>query len=271
MNPILIDLGFITIHWYSIMILLGLFIGGSLIIRESKRFKISEDYIFNLIFLTIIFGIIGARLEYVIFEWDQYSNNLLGIIKIWEGGLAIHGGIITGLLCMIIYTKKYKVNTWNILDITVVGLIIGQAIGRWGNFFNSEAHGPATTLEFLQQLHLPKFIIEGMNIYGTYYQPTFLYESIWCLIGFIILLFFRRRYYCKIGQPVAFYFIWYGIGRFFIEGLRTDSLMLGDFRVAQLISIGLIITGIIIMVVKSRGSKLKNRYNDLENTNEIRF
>lgn len=271
MNPVLIDLGFIKIYWYSIMILLGLFIGGSLIIKESKKFKIPENYMVNLIMYTIIFGIIGARLYYVIFNFQEYSNDLLSIFKIWEGGLAIHGGIIFGLITILIYTKKYKINTLRMLDIIVVGLIIGQAIGRWGNFFNGEAHGGVTTLEFLTSLHLPKFIIEGMNIYGVYYHPTFLYESLWCLIGFIVLFFFRKRYYNKIGQTTGLYLVWYGIGRFFIEGMRTDSLMLGTLKVAQLISILFVVIGIILIIVKGRGSKLTNRYNDLENIDEIQF
>ena len=271
MNPVLLDLGIIKIYWYSIMILLGVFIGGSLIIKEAKRFKIPEDYIINLILYTIIFGVIGARLYYVTFEWQYYSNHLLDILKIWEGGLAIHGGIIFGLIVIIIYTKKYKVNTFRMLDIIVVGLLIGQAIGRWGNFFNGEAHGPATTLTFLQSLHLPNFIIEGMKINGTYYQPTFLYESIWCLIGFVLLLLFRRRRYCKIGQITALYLVWYGIGRYIIEGLRTDSLMFFNFKIAQIVSLILIISGLIILIVKSKGTVFNNQYNDKENIDEIRF
>lgn len=271
MNPVLLDLGFIKIYWYSIMILIGLFIGGSLILKESKRFKIPENYMINLILYTIIFAIIGARLYYVIFNFQEYSNNILSIFKIWEGGLAIHGGIIFGLIAIIFYTKKYKINTMRMLDIIVVGLIIGQAIGRWGNFFNGEAHGGATTLEFLTSLHLPKFIIEGMNIYGVYYHPTFLYESLWCLIGFIVLFFFRKRYYNKIGQTTGLYLVWYGIGRFFIEGMRTDSLMLGTIKMAQLVSALFVVIGIVLIILKGRGSKLINRYNDMENIDEIQF
>jgi phosphatidylglycerol:prolipoprotein diacylglycerol transferase len=157
------------------------------------------------------------------------------------------------------------------LDMIVVGLLIGQAIGRWGNFFNGEAHGPMTSLEFLTSLHLPNFIIEGMKIHGIYYQPTFFYESLWCLIGFILILIFRRRYYRKIGQTTAFYMIWYGIGRFFIESMRTDSLMLGNFKIAQIVSIILVVIGIILMIYKNQGSKLVNRYNDLENIDNIIF
>ena len=271
MNPVLIDLGFIKIYWYSVMILLGVFIGGSILIKESKRFKIPEEYMINLIILTLIVSIIGARIYYVIFEWSYYKNNLIDIFKTWEGGLAIHGGIIAGLIFIIFYTRKYKVNTLRMLDMIVVGLIIGQAIGRWGNFFNGEAHGTITTLDFLTSLHLPQFIIDGMKIHGIYYHPTFLYESLWCLLGFIIMIIFRRRYYRKIGQTTGFYMIWYGIGRFFIEGIRTDSLMLGSLRIAQIVSILLIITGAILIILKSRDSKLENRYNDLEKIDKIVF
>jgi len=271
MNPVLIDLGIVKIYWYSVMILLGLLIGGTLILKEAKKFKIYEDYMINMFLYTIIFAILGARLYYVAFNWDYYSQDLISIIKIWEGGLAIHGGILAGLLFIIFYTKKYKVNTWRMLDMIAVGLIIGQSIGRWGNFFNGEAHGGATTLEFLTNLHLPQFIINGMNIHGTYYHPTFLYESLWCLIGFIVLILFRKRHYCKIGQTTGMYFIWYGIGRYFIESMRTDSLMFGNFRMAQIVSIIFVIVGIIILIIKSRGSKFDNLYNDKENVNAVQF
>lgn len=271
MNPILIDLGFIKIYWYSIMILLAVFIGGSLIIKESKKFKIPENYMVNLILYTIVLAIIGARIYYVLFNWSYYSSNLLDIFKVWEGGLAIHGGILFGLLTIIFYTKKYNVKTFRMLDIVVVGLIIGQAIGRWGNFFNGEAHGGATTLEFLEGLFLPQFIIDGMNIHGVYYHPTFLYESLWCILGFIVLLIFRKTYYNKIGQTTGLYLVWYGIGRFFIEGMRTDSLMLGNIKMAQMVSLLFVIIGIVIFIIKGMGSKMNNRYNDLENIENVQF
>jgi phosphatidylglycerol:prolipoprotein diacylglycerol transferase len=271
MNPILLDLGVIKIYWYSAMIFLGLLIGGWLILKEAERFNISEDFIVNLFFFTIPIAVIGARLYYVLFNWDYYSVNMSEIFMIWEGGLAIHGGMLFGLLWIIFYTKKYKVNTFRILDMIVIGLIIGQAIGRWGNFFNGEAHGTATTLEHLQSLHIPEFIINGMNIGGTYYLPTFLYESIWCLLGFIILLVIRRLKYIKIGQTTAVYLIWYGIGRFIIEGMRTDSLLIGNFRQAQIISIIMVILGIVIFILKGKGSKLDNQYNKMGDINEIKF
>lgn len=271
MNPILLDLGVIKIYWYSAMIFLGLLIGGWLILKEAERFNISEDFIVNLFFFTIPIAVIGARFYYVLFNWDYYSVNMSEIFMIWEGGLAIHGGMLFGLLWIIFYTKKYKVNTFRILDMIVIGLIIGQAIGRWGNFFNGEAHGTATTLEHLQSLHIPEFIINGMNIGGTYYLPTFLYESIWCLLGFIILLVIRRLKYIKIGQTTAVYLIWYGIGRFIIEGMRTDSLLIGNFRQAQIISIIMVILGIVIFILKGKGSKLDNQYNKMGDINEIKF
>lgn len=271
MNPILVDLGFIQIYWYSILILAGMFVGGTMLLKESQRFKIPEDYMINLITWTLIFALIGARLYYVAFEWEYYQDNLFDIIKIWEGGLAIHGGLLFGLIFVIFYTEKYKINTFRMLDMIVVGVIIGQAIGRWGNFFNGEAHGGATDLEFLQSIFLPEFIIDGMKINGIYYQPTFLYESLWCLIGFVVLLIYRRRYYRKIGQTLGLYMVWYGIGRFFIEGLRTDSLMIGDLRMAQVVSIIFVAIGLLIIIFKRGKSKLENRYNDLEKIENINF
>lgn len=251
-----IDLGFITIHLYSIMILLAILIGGKLAISESKKQNLSGDFMFNLIFYTIIFGVIGARLYFVLFNFDYYSNNLIEILMVWHGGLAIHGGIIAGLITIIIYCYKHKVNTLKVLDIIVVSLIIAQAIGRWGNFFNGEAHGPETTLAYLQSLPLPNFVIEGMYINGTYYIPTFFFESVWCIIGFIILLIFRRRKFAKPGQTMSLYLIWYGVGRFFIEGMRTDSLMLMNLKVAQIVSLIMIITGFIIFILMMvRGRK----------------
>src|SRR5574344_125 len=235
MNSILFELGFIKIYWYSFLIFIALLIGGSMALKEGKKWGISEDFMINMFFFLIPVAILGARLYYV--------------------------ARLAGLLFVAVYTSMNHVSFARMTDILVVSLILGQAIGRWGNFFNQEAHGPATTLEFLQKIIPFKFIIEGMNIGGTYYQPTFLYESIWCLIGFIVLLIIRRLKYIKIGQITGVYFIWYGVGRFFIESLRTDSLMFNNFKMAQIISIIMVILGIIIVVVKNRGFKLEGQYN----------
>lgn len=271
MSDIFLDLVFFQIKWYSFLMCIALIIGIILITREAKRFKISDDYITNLIFWTTIIGFIGARLYFVVFNWDYYSINPNEIYKIWEGGIAIHGGILFGGLFVILYTRKYKVNTLKIFDIFAPALLLGQAIGRWGNFFNGEAHGPATTLGFLQNLHLPQFIIDGMYIGGTYYQPTFLYESIWNLLGVIILLILRRRKYTKIGNIAGMYLMWYSIGRFFIEGLRTDSLMFGSFKMAQIVSIVLFLVGLLIIILSKKKSKLENLYNENEDKKNIKF
>ena len=220
----------------------------------------------NLAFYTIIFALLGARLYYVAFNWDYYGSHLLDIVKIWEGGLAIHGALIFGLIFVRFYTKKYKIKTMRVLDIIVVGLILGQAIGRWGNFFNGEAHGPLTTYETLKNLHIPEFIINGMKINGSYYHPTFLYESLWNFIGFIILLIVRRSKYLKIGQLTGIYLLYYGIGRLLIESLRTDSLMLGNLKMAQLVSIAMIIIGLVLILIKQFQSKFKDQYR---NINEV--
>ena len=224
----------------------------------------------NLIFYTVIFGLIGARLYYVCFNLDYYLKYPLEILEIWNGGLAIHGGIIAGLLCIFIYCKKYNAKLLKLLDIVVVGLIIGQAIGRWGNFFNQEAYGAITTLENLQKLGIPDFIIDGMYIGGAYRQPAFLYESIWCLAGFIALLIVRHYRYLKTGQLTGVYLIWYSVGRFFIEGMRTDSLMLGSLKMAQVISIVGIIIGVMMLILCRKGSRFDNLYKEAEKK-EITF
>lgn len=255
MNPILLKIGNITIYWYSIMILIGFLIASYLITKESKKFNIKKEIITDMLFYTIIIGILGARLYYVIFNLDYYSKNILDIFKVWEGGLAIHGGIIAGAIFIIVYTKKKNLNTLKILDICVPGLLIGQALGRWGNFFNQEAHGPITTIDKLK--YLPKFIQKGMYIDGNYYMPTFLYESILCIIGLIIILIIRRKLKLKNGQITGFYLIWYGIIRFIIESFRTDSLMLSILKQAQIISIIMIVIGVILI---TKGNK-NERYN----------
>jgi phosphatidylglycerol:prolipoprotein diacylglycerol transferase len=264
MNRVLLDLGFIQIYWYSVCIVIGMMVGMYLVYSESQKKKISENLITNLIFYTVIISIIGARLYYVVFKWDYYSKNLLEIFEIWNGGLAIHGAIITGGLFLIYYTRKHKIDTLKILDICCVGLIIGQVFGRWGNFFNQEAYGAEVSLSFLKSLHLPGFIIDGMHINGSYYHPTFLYESLWCIIGFIFLIIYRKRRYIKTGQVFGIYCMWYSLGRFFIEGLRTDSLMLGSIKMAQIVSIGMFLVGLFFFIRRLREGRFDHLYNEVE-------
>ena len=270
MNPEMFNLFGLSIRWYSVLILVGAALGIFLLKKEAQRFEMNWDFIFNLSFWALIFGIIGARIYYVIFHWADYRTNLLDIFKIWNGGLAIHGGLIAGAITLYVYCRRLKANTLKIIDMALPSVIIAQAIGRWGNFFNSEAHGIATSLSKLQSLHIPGFIIKGMYIDGVYYHPTFLYESIWCLIGFIILLIIRRNKYTKIGTITGTYLIWYSIGRFFIEHLRTDSLMLGGFRVAQIVSIILFMLGLVLIIRNKQQGKFENLYNS-DKDNNIRF
>ena len=254
MDRVALDLGFIQIYWYSIFIFVALLVACAVIYKEAKKRGIDEEVLINLTFSTVIFGIIGARLYYVLFNLPYYSKHIIEIFEIWNGGLAIHGGIIFGLLSIMIFCKKNHLNIMRMLDIIVVGLIIGQAIGRWGNFFNSEAYGAITTLEKLQSQGIPKFIIDGMYILGEYRQPTFFYESVGCAFGFLALIIVRCGKYLKRGNLTAFYLVWYGTLRFLIEGLRSDSLMLGSIKMAQVVSIIFVLIGIIIFIINLKRS-----------------
>lgn len=270
MNPVITTIGNFELRWYSVLILIGVIIGYIIAKREAKKFNFNTDFLFNLFFYCLVFGIIGARLYYVIFNWNAYADNPISILYVWEGGLAIHGGLITGLITMYLYCKKYDVFLPRATDFICPSLILAQSIGRWGNFFNSEAHGPQTTLVALQNKHIPSFIIDGMKINGIYYEPTFFYESLWCFLGFIIMLFIRYNKKTKIGTLTAFYLVWYGIGRFYIEGMRTDSLMLGSFKVAQIVSVIMIVVGVLWLMINSRKGKYEDLYNSKEQK-EIRF
>ena len=183
------------------------------------------------------------------FNFDYYKENLIDIIKVWQGGLAIHGGIIAGIVFLLIYTKKYKIKFLEMADIIAPALALGQAIGRWGNFFNQEAYGPATTFFELKRLHVPNFVIDGMYINGTVHHPTFFYESVGCLLIFILIMILRNIKNIKIGQMTGLYFVLYGTLRYYIEALRTDSLMLNSFRVAQIISIIMFVIGILMLII----------------------
>lgn len=271
MNPIAFTAFGYEVRYYSLLILLGVFLGYALLAKEAKKFKIPDNFIFNIFFWTLIFGIIGARLYYVLFNWDYFGYHVGEIWQIWQGGLAIHGGIIMGLIVINIYCRKYNFRVLRLLDMVAGPLILAQSIGRWGNFFNSEAYGVATTLTHLQSLHIPEFIIKGMHINGVYYTPTFFFESMFCLLGFIVITIFRKRKYTKVGQTTGLYLIWYGVLRFFIEALRTDSLMFLGFKVAQIVSIIMVIVGIIIFIIGTIKSKFEDLYNDMGNVDKIMY
>ena len=260
MNRVAFNIFGFNVYYYSLCILLGVIVAYILITREGKKQGLTKEFTSDLIFYTLIIGILGARVYYCVFNLDYYLANPSEILKIYNGGLAIHGGVIAGLIFVYFYTKKKNVSFIKILDIVAPAVIIAQSFGRWGNFFNQEAHGGITTYQNLKNMHIPEFIINGMHIEGKYYYPTFFFESIWCLIGFIILMIARRNKNLRKGFQIGFYFIWYGIGRFFIEALRTDSLMFFGLKIAQIVSLIGIIIGIIIIVT----NKNKKYYNEME-------
>ncbi|HFI0796639.1 TPA: prolipoprotein diacylglyceryl transferase [Streptococcus suis] len=253
MDPIAIRLGPLEIRWYAICILLGLILGVYLATKEAPRKKILQDDILDFILLAFPLSIIGARIYYVAFSWSEYKDNLLSVFAIWNGGIAIYGGLITGALVLYLFTRHRFINTLDFLDVVAPSVMIAQAIGRWGNFFNQEAYGKA--VESLD--YLPAFFRDQMYIEGAYRQPTFLFESLWNLLGFGLICVLRRRTrLLKQGEITAFYLIWYGFGRLLIEGLRTDSLMFLGIRVSQWLSGILILVGISMVVVRRRQSSI---------------
>lgn len=248
-DPVAIQLGPLSIRWYGIIIASGILIGYLMAQRTAKKVGIKEDTLIDLIIWCVVMAIICARIYYVAFEWDYYSQHLAEIPLIMNGGIAIHGGLIGAFLTGAILCRVKNLSFFQMVDIVAPGIILAQAIGRWGNFINQEAHGGPVSRSFLENIHIPEFIINQMQIDGVFYQPTFLYESIWNIIGFIILLLIRPH--IKIGETFFAYLIYYSIGRFFIEGLRTDSLMLTEhLRIAQVISIVIIIVSIIVILYR---------------------
>ncbi len=259
MNRVFLSIGPITIYWYSFLILLAFALGYFLTYRECKKEKMSLTFLSDYFFYLVPIVILGARIYYVIFEWSNYVNDPLSIVAIWEGGLAIHGGLIAGILFTLYYTKKHHVSVIKLLDMVSPVVILGQAIGRWGNFFNGEAYGPEVLRSVLEGYHLPTFVIDGMYIGGTYYHPTFFYESIACLIGFILILWIRSRKKVHLGVSSSLYFCIYGATRFFIEALRQDSLMLGGLKVAQLVSVLMVLVGLAWLNFAIRSDKYYHR------------
>lgn len=262
LDRVFLHVGPFTIYWYGVIIACGAMLGLWIAQRESIRRGFAKEIFMDLVLYAIPIAILSARAYYVIFQWPYYVQHPGEIIKIWEGGLAIHGGLIGAVITGYVFTKKRNISFWKLADIAAPSIILGQAIGRWGNFMNQEAHGGEVTRAFLEGLHLPKFIIDQMYINGAYYHPTFLYESLWDFVGFIILMSLRKVN-LKRGELFLSYLIWYSIGRFFVEGLRTDSLMLtSHLRIAQVISIVLVVAAVIIWWYRRSKGYAKVRYLD---------
>lgn len=240
MNPIAFEIFGLPIRWYGIFIASAVFLGTIIALKQAKLNDIKENDFLDLLLYAIPVSIIGARLYYVIFSWDLYRDNPIQALNFRSGGLAIHGVLIGAVLTTIIFTKKRNISFWKLVDTAAPSLILGQAIGRWGNYANGEAHGGPTDLPW-------GIIVDGVKVH-----PTFLYESLWNFGVFIFLIWYSRNKKHVDGAVFLWYLILYSFVRFFIESLRTDSLMWGGFRVAQLISVAIIIVSLYILYRKNK-------------------
>lgn len=242
MNPIAFSIFGLEIRWYGLLIAAAVLIGAILAIKEAGRKGIKEETFIDFLLFAVPVAIIFARLYYVVFSWDYYSANPGQILNIRGGGLAIHGAVIGGALVAIVFARIKKLKFWTLADIAAPSLILGQAIGRWGNYANQEAHGGPTDLPW------------GIMVDGVKVHPTFLYESIWNFLVLLFLIWYRKKSKVE-GELFLLYAILYSVARLFIEGLRTDSLMLGPFRVAQLISVITIVVGGIILQNRKKAAE----------------
>ncbi|MBE9115044.1 prolipoprotein diacylglyceryl transferase [Lusitaniella coriacea LEGE 07157] len=270
-GSILFELGPLTIRWYGLLIATTVLVGVMLSQALAERRQVNPELLSDLALWMVLAAIVGARLYYVLFQWSNYAQHPGDIIAIWKGGIAIHGAIIGGTIAALIFARVHKTSFWQLADLVAPSLILGQAIGRWGNFFNSEAFGRPTDLPW--KLYIPYESRPWDLKAFEYFHPTFLYESLWNLMVFALLiaLFFwglRHRDRLKVGTLILVYLVAYSGGRVWIEGLRTDSLMLGPLRVAQVISlcaIALGLAGLVWLYGLSRSlpdvrqKKLKNR------------
>ncbi len=256
-NPVAFSLGSFHIFWYGIIVTTGIFLSILYILRRSKQFGLDPDKLLDLAMFAVFAGIIGARIYYVAFSWDYYKDNLIDIFKIYEGGIAIYGGLIGGAIAVYYLCKRYQMRFLPVLDIAGTALLLGQGIGRWGNFVNVEAFGSNTTLPWgMTAPRITEYLMavkDSLSKSGVIVDPampvhpTFLYESVWCLIGFGVLAWYTSRRKFD-GELVLLYAIWNGSGRFVIEGLRTDSLMMGNIRISQLLA-GLAVLASVALLV----------------------
>lgn len=242
MDPIAFELGPLSVRWYGLLFALAFLIGFYGITRAAKKAGLNEDDVFSTLLYAMPISILGARLYYVFFEWSYYSEHLNEVFAVWKGGLAVHGGLFAGILTLYLGSRYYKFSFLKLLDIASPFMLLGQGIGRWGNFFNQEAYGYEVSKEVWPL---------AMYIDGAYRHPTFLYESVWNFIGVILLVCYQKKA-PKVGQMASFYLMYYSFGRFFIEGFRTDSLLFYGLKTAQLISLLLFILGFIFWCYNRR-------------------
>lgn len=270
-NPVAFTIGSFEFRWYGILIALGFILAFLYALKICKRYQVNQDHLIDCIIAGLILGIIGARLYYVIFyPGDMYWKDPIKILYINEGGLGIYGGIIGGLLGGIIMAKIHKMKIPAVLDIAVQGFLIGQGIGRWGNFINQEAFGTNTNLPWgmysaktESYLASQQASLEAAGISvdpAMPVHPTFLYESLWCLLGVLVLYWFSKKFQKYNGQVFFLYLIWYGVERFVVEGLRTDSLMIGSFRVSQIVAVVSALAGLVLLIVFRNKGKVEEEY-----------
>ncbi len=242
-DPIrILNLGPLSIRMYGVMIALGLMLAVLYACGRSRQFGLTVEDLTDGVLCIVPFAVLCARLYYCIFEWERYADNPISVLYIWQGGLAIYGGVIGAAIGILVFAKIKKVKVGAVLDITSLGFLIGQCLGRWGNFFNREAFGAETDSFFRMGL------MNKASGDFTYVHPTFLYESVWNLCGFVLLHFLsKKRKYD--GQIALGYLAWYGLGRTFIEGLRQDSLWLGNFRVSQLLAAVTCFAGVALLML----------------------
>ncbi|MGK7903354.1 MAG: prolipoprotein diacylglyceryl transferase [Hormoscilla sp.] len=236
----ILKLGPVVLRWYGLLIASAVLIGLFLSQYLASRRQVNPELLGDLAVCLVIGAIPCARIYYVLFQWQNYADHPGDIIAIWKGGIAIHGAIIGGIIASLIFARLNRIPFWQLADLVAPSLILGQAIGRWGNFFNSEAFGGPTDLPWKLYIPVESRPLEYMNF--EYFHPTFLYESLWNLMvfGLLLTLFFRGlrgKPHLKLGTLFLVYMISYSLGRFWIEGLRTDSLMLGPLRIAQVVSL----------------------------------
>lgn len=258
-GSIAFHLGPLSVRWYGLLIALGIVLCFFYIMAELKRRKLNTKPVEDMAFWVILFGILGARIYYVLFNLDYYVANPLDIFAVWKGGLAIHGGLIAGGAAFFVFVFRHKLS-WRLYgDIIIPGVILAQGIGRWGNFFNSEAFGRPTNLPW--KLFIPVENRPEQYANFEFYHPTFLYESLWDFAGFALLLILSRvlsNNPQKAGTILFVYLIWYSVGRFFIESLRLDSLYFGPLRTAQISSVILFVVGICGLIFVSRKARISH-------------
>lgn len=249
-NPVAFSLGPITVRWYGLLIALAMLIAAVGGCRMMRKAGINEDDFLTIFMVTIVAAILGARAYYVIFELPYYMQHPDEIIAIWHGGLAVHGGLLAGVAAIYFGCRHYRISFWQFTDIMAPFMILGQAIGRWGNFFNQEAYGYEVD---------PTVVPWAMWIDGAYRHPTFLYESCWDLLVFFVLLWLARQAWVRRGEIALGYLMLYSMGRVVVEGFRTDSLMLGPLRMAQVMSLVLFAGALLVLLYRRRTGKAELR------------